>query len=211
MCSSDLLGRTHESALSPELNGENLIVVLAPLVFVFGAGIFSMLLDQLEIGFPPLRKVAVGIFVAVCSLPMIFTFAGPRKSPLSYPPYFPPMIRDAAGWMQPGELMLSDMPWAVAWYGRRECAWLTWDVARDFAALHAQGPVRGLYLTALTMDGKLLSQLLKGEESAWGRFAVDSVVKGEMPDGFPLKHGFSGWLPDQLFLSDRPRWQASGK
>ena len=106
---------------------------------------------------------------------------------------------------------MSDMPWAVAWYGHRPCVWLTWDISRDFNALHQQKPVQGLYLTPLTMDGRFLSQMLKGEERVWGRFAVESLVKEETPTGFPLKHAFSGWLPDQLFMADRPRWQDAAK
>ena len=205
------LGRTQWSAMSPEVNGENLLVVLAPLVFVFGAGFFSLLLDQLEIQFPPARRLVIGVLVAIASLPLILTFVGPRKSPVAYPPYYPPIIQEAAGWLKRDELMMSDAPWAVAWYGHRPCVWLTWDIARDFNAIHAVKPVQGLYLTPLTMDGHFLSQMLRGEERVWGRFAVESLVKEEVPTGFPLKHAFTGWLPDQLFLADRPRWRDAGK
>ena len=46
-----------------------------------------------------------------------------------YPPYFPPEIQQIAGWMKPDELMMSDVPWAVAWYGDRQCVWLSLDCA----------------------------------------------------------------------------------
>ena len=211
LAAAQALGRTHLSTASPEVNGENLLVALAPLVFVFGAGFFAMLLDQLDLQFPPARRLVIGVFVAICSLPLLLTFVGPRKTPVAYPPYYPPIIQEAAGWLKPDEVLMSDMPWAVAWYGHRPCVWLTWDISRDFTALHQQKPVQGLYLTPLTMDGRFLSQMLKGEERVWGRFAVESLVKEETPTGFPLKHAFSGWLPDQLFMADRPRWQESGK
>src|SRR5690606_31195286 len=42
------LGRTELSTHSPEVNSENLLVLLAPLVFIFGAGLFFVLLDQFE-------------------------------------------------------------------------------------------------------------------------------------------------------------------
>lgn len=205
------LGRTQWSTMSPEVNGENLLVVLAPLVFVFGAGFFSVMLDQLELQFPPARRLVTGVVIGLASLPLLLTVVGARKSPVAYPPYYPPIIQEAGSWMQPGEVMLSDMPWAVAWYAHRPCVWLPWDIARDFNTLHNQHPVKGLYLTPLTMDGKFLTQMLRGEERVWGRFAVESLIKEEVPNGFPLKHAFSGWLPDQLFLSDRPRWQVPEK
>src|SRR5262249_19635984 len=45
------LGRTHLSDASPEINSENLLVLLAPLVFVFGVSLFFVLLDQLQLPF----------------------------------------------------------------------------------------------------------------------------------------------------------------
>jgi hypothetical protein len=38
---------------------------------------------------------------------------------------------------------------------------------------------------------------------------VDVLVREEIPEGFPLKHAFADWFPDQLFLTDRPRWGRS--
>ncbi len=67
--------------------------------------------------------------------------------------------------------------------------------------------MRGLYLTSVTLDRKLVSELWEGEEIVWGRFAANSVVKGEAPDGFPLTHAFSEWFPFQLLMADRPRWE----
>ena len=39
--------------------------------------------------------------------------------------WYPQVIHERAGWLGERELMMSDMPWAVAWYGRRDCvcAW----------------------------------------------------------------------------------------
>ena len=58
------------------------------------------------------------------------------------------------------------------------------------------------------MDTRFLSQMMQSRDSVWGKFALDSVFKEEIPDGFPLKHAFTSWFPDQLFLADRPRWKS---
>ncbi len=34
--------------------------------------------------------------------------------------------------MRPGELMVSDVPAAVAWYGDRQCGWLPLDDQQEF-------------------------------------------------------------------------------
>ena len=49
----------------------------------------------------------------------------PRPIPVAYPPYYPPAIQTVAGWLKEKELAMSDIPWAVAWYGQRQCVWLT--------------------------------------------------------------------------------------
>jgi hypothetical protein len=204
------LGRTHLSELVPDLNSENLLVLLAPLVFVYGVGLFFMLLDPLASPLAPVRRWVKTGFSALAVAPLLFSLWLPRPGPVAYPPYYPPIIQEGAGWLAPDELMMSDMPWAVAWYGRRSCLWLPWDLP-DFQTLHRQRPVRALYLTPLTMDTKFLSQMMQNRDSVWGKFALDSALKEEIPDGFPLKHAFTSWFPDQLFLTDRPRWLAPPK
>lgn len=107
--------------------------------------------------------------------------------------------------------MMSDLPWAVAWYGRRDCVWLPSNVGEGFATVHRVRPVAAIYLTALTLDQKLISGLLQGDDPAWGEFAANAIVKREIPDGFPLKHAFAEGFPYQLFLSDRERWKPAAK
>ena len=63
----------------------------------------------------------------LCSLPLTFALLPARTPPVVYPPYYPPEIQQIASWMKPDELMMSDVPWAVAWYGDRQCVWLTLD------------------------------------------------------------------------------------
>jgi len=154
------LGRTHLSADSPEVNSENLLVLLAPVIFIYGAGMYSLFLDQLKLPFPPLRHVVTGAVVLLTCAPLIFTLLPPREYPLAYPPYFPPWIQQFGRWMGEKELVMSDMPWAMAWYGRRQSIWTTLNVqdpkrGDDFFTVNdSLKPVRGLYLTSLSMDAR---------------------------------------------------------
>ncbi len=204
------LGRTHLTETVPDINSENLLILLAPLVFVYGVGLFFMLLDQLVSPLAPARRWVTGCFCLVACAPLCFSLWLPRYTPSAYPPYHPPFIQEVSNWMAEDELMMSDMPWAVAWYGRRPCLWLTWDLV-DFHTIHRQRPIRALYLTPLTMDTRFLSQMMQSRDSVWGKVALDSAIKEEIPDGFPLKHGFASWFPEHLFLADRPRWLAQPK
>ena len=91
------LGRTQLSEESPEINSENLLVLLAPLVLVYGVSLFYLLLEQMPLPFPELRYVVIGIFSVVACLPMIFVFLPPRTNPVAYPPYYPPAHPDRGG------------------------------------------------------------------------------------------------------------------
>jgi len=204
------LGRTQLSDESPELNSENLIVLLAPLVFIYGVSFFFTFLDQMKLAVPQLRYVVIAVFVALSCLPMILisTLLAPKAMPVVYPPYYPPDIQQTAGWMKENELMMSDVPWAVAWYGRHQCVWLTLNAQDDFFAINDYlKPVQALYLTPATMDGKFVSDLLHSGERSWGSFIVLGVLQNQIPQGFPLRHAPTGFLPERLFLTDRERWK----
>lgn len=215
------LGKTHLSDDSPDVNSENLLVLLAPLIFVFGVGMYYTLLDQIELPIPQWRTVITSLFCLIVCAPLIFSLLPPRRHPFAYPPYWPPGIQDISHMLEEGELMMSDMPWAVAWYGGRECIWATLSAPQspkvtgesDFFAINDfHRPIYGLYLTTLTTDARFYSQMLKSKDYDWGRFMIESMLRATVPTGFPLKQAPDNMLgTGQLFLSDRVRWEGSSQ
>ncbi len=202
------MGQTQLSVESPEVNSENLLVLLAPLVFIYGVSLFLILLDQMVLPLRELRLVVKAVFVGLCCTPLIFTLLPPRTVPVVYPPYYPPDIQQIASWMKPNELMMSDVPAAVAWYGQRQCVWLTLNDQDDFFAINDYlKPVQALYLTPETMDAKLASDCLRPTQHTWGNFVLQAVAQGKIPTGFPLTHAPTGFFPERLFLTDWDRWK----
>jgi hypothetical protein len=202
------LGRTQLSEDSPEINSENLLVMLLPGVAVYGASLFFLLLDQMVLLFQGLRFVVIGLFGLVTCLPLILSFLTPRQIPVTYPPYYPPVIEQVAGWMGETELMMSDIPWAIAWYGKRQCIWLTLNTQSDFFQVNDYlKPIHALYLTPQTMDSRFLSQWVRAGEHSWGSFILASTINREIPRNFPLRKAPNGFLPEQLFLTDWERWR----
>jgi Dolichyl-phosphate-mannose-protein mannosyltransferase len=207
------LGRTQLSEDTPEMNTENVIVLVLPFVFIYGVALFYMLLDQMNLPFRGFRIVVIGAFGLIMALPMVYTFLPPRPTPLMYPPYHPQIIRQISSWMNKHELLMSDAPWAVAWYGQRQCIWLSQDANEDFFAVNDMlKPVRGLYLTQITMDARFISEWLKPGPGSlnWGSFLLNSMlIRKAVPETFPLREALPGMLPQQLFLTDSKRWQYS--
>jgi 4-amino-4-deoxy-L-arabinose transferase-like glycosyltransferase len=202
------LGKTQLSVESPDINSENLLVLLAPLVFMFGASLFLTFLDQMNLTLPQLRYVIIMLFVGVSCLPMISALSPPKTQPVAYPPYYPPEIQQTAGWMKENELMMSDVPWAVAWYGRHQCVWITLDWQDEFNTINKNmKPVQALYLTPLTMDGKFVSEWMEGGERSWGSFLLQALNDKSVPVAFPLTKAPAGFFPERLFLSDSERWK----
>jgi len=203
------LGQTQLSTESPDINSENLLVLLAPLVFMYGASLFLTFLDQMNLPLPPLRYLVIAVFVVVCCLPMVSALSPPKAQTVAYPPYYPPEIQQTAAWMKENELMMSDVPWAVAWYGRRQCSWTTLDAQNEFFALNDYiKPVQALYLTPETIDSRFISDWITPREFSWGSFIIQAVLQGQIPPKFPLRFAPPvKFLPDRLFLTDRERWK----
>jgi hypothetical protein len=221
------LGRTGLSADSPEVNSENLLAVLAPLVFLFGVSLFFTLLDQFAAKAPAFRMFAVSLFLILACAPLLLTLFMPLRSAVAFPPYYPPYIQEKTRWGEQNGWILSDFPWAVSWYGDRPSVWLSLKYREevspkyrnDFFALNQLGrPIRALYLSARTLksfETQALGPWLRGagaenwEEavSDWDTFVLLGVyLKHEIPSGFPLKRAPFGLLPE-LFLGESERNQ----
>jgi hypothetical protein len=201
------LGKTQLSVTEPEINSENLLVLLTPLVVIFGVAFFLTLLNQMKTPSPQIRLAVIALMVLISCQSLIANLLPPKSSPVAYPPYYPPDIQKISGWMRPDEIMMSDIPWAVAWYGDHQCTWTTINSQYEFFQFNDYvKPVRALYLTLNTMDGRLFTECLQGGVDSWGNFVLKTVAANQIPQQFPLRIAPYG-LASGLFLTDRQRWK----
>jgi hypothetical protein len=149
-------------------------------------------------------------------LPLLLSFFLPHPYPLADAPYHPARIQYLSSLPRENDkniignedLLMSDIPWAVAWYGNRDCAWLTRNVEPDFYALNDQfRPVEALYLTQVTTDQRYVSRVFSPNESNWERFVLAIQIEGYVPEGFPLKDAFDDYSPEQWLLFNAPEDQ----
>ena len=201
------LVRTHLSTEAPQVNSENLLVLFAPLTLVFGVGLFFVLFESWALPTPVLRFGVLAGFSALVSLPLLLTLLPPRPRSISAP-YYPPRVQQVAQYLNERELLMSDVPWATAWYGGRQSVWMTMNWRKEFFEISDyQKTVNGLYVSARTTDRKFLSSWFAGDNQGWGTFLLQTFVTREVPSGFPLKHSPHGlFASGELLLMDRDRW-----
>lgn len=208
-------------AAQPFLNsGESLrlpVYYLLPLMMIFGAGFFHVLVESGARLAAHTRLAAIAL-LALQAAPLIHDVLEPRRVHFHYPPYFPGLFMTIrAGIEQRGGLhgmgAMADVPAGLAWYGRQR-VWAQPDRIRDFYLLMTDQPVGLLLLTPSTLDRPFFAQLAVGGLSAdsrlqkyqdWGPVYV-GLVTGRMPPEFPLTVRQN--LTDNLILLVNPAMAA---
>ncbi|MEO5960636.1 MAG: hypothetical protein ABIR80_16100, partial [Opitutaceae bacterium] len=177
-------------------------VWLAPLVIVFGAGFFFVLLgsNATLASWPRLCTTAL---LALQALPLLHDALEPRRLHFHYPPYFPTLFqgmrielerRDQLG----SYGLMADVPAGAAWYGDAR-VWAQPAQLRDFYAISLEQPIGELLLTPKTLDRPFFSELsakpapspgllssVTVQIGEWGEVYA-GLLTGTMPRRFPLR------------------------
>ncbi|MFA6564439.1 MAG: hypothetical protein WCV00_21220 [Verrucomicrobiia bacterium] len=163
----------------------NLLVLMLPLMAVFAAAMIWVWLDALRSAEILQRHAAIAVLVVAAIFPTTAHMAGSPAGRSSYPPYHPPVLAQIAAGLEPQELMVSDQPWAVAWYGDRRCVWLPYTIEQLYQINDLHKHIAAMLLTPVTLNSRLLTDVLAGEWRPW------SPVLGflEFPTSFPMRSG----------------------
>ena len=184
--------------LSP-LVGPGYVVLgaLFPLVALLGVSAFVDYVDREEFFEQSLPTVLAWLLIAVSALPALAQVVGTRPS--TYPPYYAPIQQFVCGLVDEGDGLFTDIPWATAWYGNCASVLLPREITGVEKMADGWDGVGGVYLTTRTSGRPMAGDA--SWRSAFGR---------EVPESVPLRHAIElpSGRPDQLFLTDRPRWDA---
>jgi hypothetical protein len=205
-----IFGLSEEDGLA----ANQLHLIFLPIMTCYGLAYLLVQWNRLGIQLPiaPIARTAfLTLLYILCALPAIFTlpWLAPFRSSIRWPPYAPPYISVLNNWMQPNEIVASDMPWAIAWYADRRGIWLpenikTFTDLSDYNVLG--GPINGLYLTPISGTQNKLGDILTGEYRDWSPIILRSEATLER---FPLRWGtLLGVGNECLFLSDHDRERA---
>ena len=188
------------------ISSNQLHVLFLPVFIFYGLAFLLVLWGRLEFTSPILRPIFLGVVVVLCALPLISTLFSGQRLAVQWPPYVPPYIGILGDWFEEKEIIATDMPWAVAWYARRKALLLP-ETLKDFSQASDYGvlgePVSGLYLTPITGNSALFSEIYKGAYKGWALL----ITRPPNVSGFQLPVYTA--LPIEgecIIFADRDRW-----
>lgn len=175
-------------------------VWLAPLMMIFGAGFFFVLLGS-HATLAQWPRALMWTLLGLQALPLAHDALEPRRLHFQYPPYFPALFqgmkqelsrRDALGRYG----LMADVPAGVAWYGGVR-VWAQPPRLHDFYAITLEQPLGELLLTPRTLDRPFFSELnakpmlpgtlgtMTNRFGEWGEVYA-GLLTGTLPREFPL-------------------------
>jgi 4-amino-4-deoxy-L-arabinose transferase-like glycosyltransferase len=187
-------------------------ILFLPVMSCFGLAWLLVQWNRLGFTQPFARAGFLASLYLLCALPMIFhlpLFAPADRSQVRWPPYLPPYISVLNQWMQPNEIIASDMPWAIAWYADRRGLWLPETVGKftelnDYRLLG--GPIDGIYLTPISGADNELRDIVRGEYKDWAQIILRTADVQKLPLPWATLLGLEN---ECIFLSDHDRAAAS--
>jgi len=145
------------------MDSNQIHILFAPLMAAYGLAMVSILWGRLNIphSMQALRHAHLIIIVAISAGPMLLAIPKDVKMGLRaegyggaahWPTYFPKAYnRTIADNTSPKDIIISDTPWAVAWYADRMSVWLPENLEQieeiEALAANQQTPVSGILIS----------------------------------------------------------------
>jgi hypothetical protein len=202
----------HPWPFAPQVKANDLHVLFIPVMTFYGLAFLLVLWSRLEINVRWVRMTFLTLIFLLSSIPFIVQFIdlnSQLKAPVVWPPYVPHVNAQVAEMMTEREVIMADMPWAMAWYGDRKSLWLPMKI-ENFTDLNDYnqlgGRIVGLFLSPYSANRPLLSEIAKGEYKEWAAFILRQLNSASLKD-FPL----SAYKPlepgyENIIYFDRDRW-----
>lgn len=184
-------------------------VLFLPIMTLYGLAFLLVLWSRLELSQPLLRGAFLVAVYVVIAIPL-FSSLLTQSMRVNWPPYLPPLVARFAAWIEPGEAIASDIPWASAWYAGRTSLLLPESI-EQFELISGERllgkPLVGIYLTPFSGGDSTYGAIINGRYREWARFVLREI-RAEDLRGWMLNSAIN--LPidgGSIFYADRPRWR----
>ena len=173
------------------LDPNQLHILFAPIMTAYGLAFISILWTRLEIvnTTPMLRNVHYIVIILISALPLIIAL--PQKVRIGmhlrdrggvphWPPYFAPALSNTLKSVVPeDQIIVSDQPWAVAWYADRMSVWLppsrSGFESIESTASDLQTPFHGILITPSSHGAGPLNSVINSNRD-FATLVLDGMV-----------------------------------
>ena len=159
--------------------GADVFFAFLPMIIIVGLDLFYSIIETKSID--PFRRVGIiALFILINCAPTTWGFA--RKvfnENMHKPPkkYMEENILEVAKVIPDDAVIISDIPWATAWYGNITSIWMPWgDDDYDYIAEHVH-PIDGAYFSPLVL------RYPQSSKKIWSKFYTYVAAYKKAPDG----------------------------
>lgn len=164
----------------------NLHIIFMPIMTGYGLAFLSVLWNRLNLPLqvPAVRNGHFILAIVISALPTLLqaptrisqAIGGNDAWKVQYPNYVPRSLVEFAGMVKENEAIVTDIPWAVAWYGNRTAIWLPkdkgqLDTLRSDGKERGQG-ITGLLLSQLTMAAPITTTYYRQPNYDWREYIL---------------------------------------
>jgi len=197
-------------------------ILFAPLMTAYGLALVSILWNRLEIlvSVPLLRDAHYFIIVLLSAAPLLlgsfnmarFGLVRGQKGVPHWPPYYPAGLNiyfDQQNVVQEDQILVTDQPWAVAWYSDRVAIWLPKKVkgfdSMESTATNLKTPIVGILITPSSHGTRSISDITR-QYGDFTSLVIDGrTFQATMPQGMTLFDKD----PKLTAISNKYRYRAS--
>lgn len=196
------------------VHSNQLHILFMPFMAAYGIAFVSILWSRLESvkKVPALKNVHLFIIIAISAAPMLFPIVDQVQFALyrgkdggyRWPPYAPPILsKTLSSWINNDEVLVSDQPWATAWYADKVSLWLPHRIDElkelNIKAAELETPISGILISPYSTNSTSMYQMSRSYKD------FDSLVM----DGLTTRAIFPGQIfpgdPQRSFLNADPK------
>lgn len=193
------------------LDPNQLHILFAPIMTAYGLAFVSVLWARLDFvaSAPMLRNVHHILIIFICALPLILALPAKFRIGMQirdrggvphWPPYYAPALASVVKNVVPeDQVVVSDQPWAVAWYADRVSLWLP-PTRGGFESLERKAtdlrtPFNGILITPSSHGAGSVSEVVRSNRD-FASLVLDGMVSQSTSVSRDPRQGFPIYLRD---------------
>jgi hypothetical protein len=193
------------------LDSNQIHILFAPLMAAYGLAMVSILWARLGIAqrIDALRHAHLTVIVIISAGPMLLSIPQDIKLGLRaegiggfphWPPYYPKAINHTiAENTTYKDVIISDVPWAVAWYADRTSVWLPQNLEQiekiEAIAIEQRTPVSGILITPYSFNSDRIMSIATPKASYGELYPLVFNIWGRMALAKPLMDTHEAFRP----------------